>query len=267
VIDLRRLRRPEYTGANRCRACTVVNAVVLLVAVGVVGRWRPLPALALGVTGAAAIALRGYVVPFTPRFAPALVAPLPGDVFGHTAPGESDALSDVDAETTEPEAVLRALVDAGVVTADGDQLGLREEFEAAWRERMDALADAPDDRLAGVARETVPTVASARVERTGAETFLVVTSDTGASGWVRRPVAIAEVAAVEALSDTELPAARLAVAANALCAFLDACPACGDELVEGRLDDCCGHSLDGPGDDPAHGLACENCGVVFRRFD
>lgn len=264
--DLHRLRRPEYTGSNRCRACTVVNAALLLVAVGVVARWLPLLAVAVGIVGAAAIALRGYVVPFTPRFAPALVAPLPGGFFDHTAPVTADALADIAPDATDPESVLRALVDAGVVTADGDRLGLREAFEAAWRTRMDALAAASNDRLAAAARDTIPGIASARVERSGSETFLVVTGETGEASWIRSPVAVAEVAAVEALCDTALPETHRTVAASALCAFLDTCPACGDELVEGRLDDCCGHSLDGADRRP-NGVACETCGVVFHRFE
>jgi hypothetical protein len=267
VLDLSRLRRPEYTGANRCRACTVVNVVVLLVVVGVVGVWAPPLAVAVGVVGAAAIALRGYVVPFTPRFAPALVAPFPGDFFAHDTPAASDALSTVAADAADPEAVLRALVGAGVVTADGDRLGLAATFEAAWRERMDALADADDARLAATARDVVPTVTSARVERAGAERFLVVSGDERAPGWIRRPVALAEVAAAEALRDTDLPGAHLAVAASALCAFLDTCPACGDELVEGRLDDCCGDPTDGADGGSPDGLACETCGVAFHRFE
>ena len=264
MIDRIRLRRPEYTGSNRCRACTVVNAVVLLVVVGLISVRAPLVAAAVGVVGAAAIALRGYLLPFTPYFAPALVAPLPGRFFDHDAPAASDALSDLDDDAADTEAVLRALIEADVVTADGDRVGVTESFEAAWRDRMDPLADAPDDQFAAAARESVPAVASGRVERPGSEAFLVVSGDGRLSRWIRRPVAIAEVAAVEALADTDLPAAHLAVAANALCAFLEMCPACGDDVVEGRLDDCCGHSL---GDhDPERGLACETCGVAFHRF-
>jgi hypothetical protein len=267
VLDLDRLRRPEYTGENRCRACTAVNAAVLLVAVGVVGLRTPLLAGAVGAVGAAAIALRGYLIPFTPRFAPALVAPVPGGFFDHTAPAASDALSDVETDAADPEAVVRTLAEAGVVTADGDRLGLRETFETAWRERIDALADAPDDRFAAAARDAAPAVASARVERTGSETYLVATGESGTSGWIRRPVAVAEVAAAEALRDADVPETHLAVAASALCAFLETCPACGDALVEGRLDDCCGHSSAGAGGGPPEGLACESCGVVFHRFE
>ena len=265
VMDRSRLRRPEYTGSNRCRACTVVNAAVLLVVVALVALRSPLAATGVGVLGTAGIWLRGYLIPFTPRFAPALVDPLPGEFFEHTAPTDSDALADLDDDDADSEVVLRALADAGVVTADGDRLGVSAAFETAWRGQMDELAAAPDDRLVAAARDASPAVASARVEHTGSEAFLVVTAGDGSVSWLSRPVAIAEVAAAVALRDTDLLPEFRAVAAGALCAFLDTCPVCGDDLVEGRLDDCCGHSL--AGDDPSHGLACERCGVAFHRFE
>lgn len=267
MIDLSRLRRPEYTGSNRCRACTVVNAAVLLVAVVLVALRSPLAAAGAGVLGTAVIWLRGYLVPFTPRFAPALVDPLPGEFFEHGDPAESDALADLEADDADPEVVLRALADAGVVTTDGDHLGVSPAFEADWRERMDDLAGASDDRIVAAARAASPAVASARVERTGSEAFLVVTGDDGSASWLRRPVAIAEVAAAAALSDTDLPPELREVAADALCAFLETCPACGDDLVEGPLDDCCSHDLGAPGAEPPQGLACAACGVAFHRFE
>lgn len=267
MLDPHRLRRPEYTGENRCRACTVVNVAILAVTIVVVGLRMPLLAVGVGVVGAAAIVFRGYLVPFTPRVAPALVARLPGEFFADAGPTASDRLSDVAAESTDPEAVLRTLTEEGVVIVDGDQLRLDTAFESAWRERMDALADSKADRLAAAARDSIPEVASARVEATGSETFLVATGEAGSSGWIRRPVVLAKVAAAEALGEADIPATQRAVAASALCAFLETCPACGGDVVEGNLDDCCGHSLGGASRDSLHGLTCETCGVVFHRFE
>lgn len=69
-----RLRRPEYTGENRCIPCTVVNvAITATVGVVVTGAlWSAGPAVALPVgtgvvaVGLALVVLRGYVVPGTP---------------------------------------------------------------------------------------------------------------------------------------------------------------------------------------------------------
>ncbi|WP_311173814.1 hypothetical protein [Halobellus ordinarius] len=262
MID--RLRRPEYTGENRCWPCTVVNLVLLFFAVVATGRNRPGLGAALGAVGGLLIWVRGYVVPYTPRFAPRLVAALPGDRFGHDTP--SDTLGDLDPDEGDGEAILRSLVAADVVVATEDRLAPTDEFATAWRERMEHLGDAPDERLAEVAREASEAITSARIEDTGSETFLVVSGDDGAS-WLRRPVAIAEVAALQALGETGFPAADRELGAHAVCAFLETCPACGDDVAEASLDDCCGHTVPDAGTDPPQVLACETCGVAFYQFE
>ena len=79
------VRRPEYTGERRCWPCTVLNSTILAVVCGLLAvTHRRVSALGVGVVGTAAIVLRGYVVPYTPRFAPRLVGWLPIDPF-HTA--------------------------------------------------------------------------------------------------------------------------------------------------------------------------------------
>ncbi|MFB6159704.1 MAG: hypothetical protein ABEJ61_00830, partial [Haloferacaceae archaeon] len=65
-----RVRRPEYTGENRCVPCTVVNLVIaaalaLVVARGVAAV-RPWPTAALagaaaGILAGLVVALRGYL--------------------------------------------------------------------------------------------------------------------------------------------------------------------------------------------------------------
>lgn len=256
------LRRPEFTGANRCWPCTAVNAVVLAVAVVALAWVRPLPAAVLAVVGAAGIYLRGYVVPYTPRFAPKLAARLPGNVFGHGA--RTGSLEDVRGADADGEDVLESLVAAGVVTVDGETLGLREDWAAAWRARMDALADSPDG-LVDAAEGDVDGIESARVEAVDSGRYLVVTGDSAA--WLPWPVAVAEVGAVQALADSDVPVALRGLAAHALCAFLEACPVCGGDVVEGPADDCCGNAVPEPGYEPPTVLACEACGVAFYTLD
>jgi hypothetical protein len=261
-----------------------LNVGALLALVAVAGRVRPSAAVLLGVGGAASIWLRGYFVPFTPRFAPPLFALLPGNYFEHAPPALSDTLDDLDsagdgtAAEADGEAVLGALVDAGVVGADGDHIELAEDFAAVWRAEMDALAAASDRRLADAACEST-SAGSARIERAGweapgdsaaavdSETFLVVSGEGGSTSWIHRPVALAEVAAARALRDTDFSPERRGLAAHALCSFLDACPACEEAIVETSLADCCGHAVPDLDTDLPTVLACEACGVVFYRFE
>lgn len=257
------LRRPEYTGERRCWPCTVLNLGILSVAVATVGFFRPLPAAVLGVVGLAWIWLRGYVVPFTPRIGPHVAAWLPGD-FGHTT--TSDTLGDLDPKDADGEVVLEALVGAGVIEISGDALGVDEAFASEWQRRMDDLVNSSEDEVLDAATAALDGVESARLETPGDERYLVV-SGPGTTAWLRWPVAIAEVAAAETLAGTELPAANRALAAHALCAFLETCPVCGAEVVEGPADDCCGNTVPAPGHDPPQVLACDQCNVAFYTLE
>ncbi len=74
---LERVRQPEYTGANRCVPCTVLN-LGLAVGIGLLlGRRRRVMGLVATASAVALIALRGYLVPGTPtltkRYLPASV--------------------------------------------------------------------------------------------------------------------------------------------------------------------------------------------------
>ncbi|PAU82849.1 hypothetical protein CK500_12000 [Halorubrum salipaludis] len=171
VID--RLRQPEYVGENRCVPCTVVNSIIALLLAGAVAlAWPPAGAGVL-LLSAAAIYLRGYLVPGTPeltrRYLPerALRAfgkeetivrrrspaaepteaerDVPdasdgGDDAGASA--VSDAADDSDtaevsapADPSEVEAMLR---ESGVVEddPDADDLRLTAEFREVWWRRI-----------------------------------------------------------------------------------------------------------------------------------
>lgn len=257
-----RLKRPAFTGSNRCWPCTVVNLVVLAGVVAGIALFKLVPAVVVAVAGLAVIWLRGYLVPYTPRFAPKLVARLPGDSFEHSA--KTDSLEDVHARDADGEDVLEALIGAEVITVDGDQLGLRDEVAASWRARMAELSDSPE-RLAQAAENDIAGIDSARIEDVDGETYVVVTG--GSTAWLPEAVAVAEIGAVQVLRETELPDRYRELAAHSLCAFLETCPVCDAAVVEGPADDCCGHTVPDPSHDPPAVLACERCGVSFYTLE
>ncbi len=143
-----RMVQPEYTGANRCYPCTVVNlviaAVFALLVVGV-GAWADF--LVLGLIMGSLVALgsvlliyfRGYLVPGTPaltrRYLPARVLAL----FGKEQPQSGQQLE------LDPEAELR---DAGIVEPceTGDDLCLTPSFADEWQSEIRRLNGADTDR-------------------------------------------------------------------------------------------------------------------------
>ncbi|WP_276301246.1 hypothetical protein [Halorussus lipolyticus] len=282
---LDRLRNPDHTGERRCWPCTVTNAVLLgLACVGLARRRSRTLAAALGVGGVAAIALRGYFVPFTPRFAPQLTQRLPGNVF-HADAGEDreqrhapDSPGSLGGETDEEtgEAVLQSLLERGVVVADGETLYLAEDFRDEWREKVQALRGRDDRGLADALRESAPEeTVTEIVEQDGgrfgeAERWFVVSDGSGDPAreqWLTRPIAVAEIGAVRALADsTSLSATRRAQSAGALRMLLETCPVCDGPVEETTEVECCG----GPGgtraDAPDDVLACGDCGSRLYTF-
>ena len=272
------LRNPRYTGTRRCWPCTTVNLGIVAVATAVLlAVSRPLAAGVVALVGVTAVWLRGYVIPFTPRFAPRLVAAIPGAkrVFDHTATtaGAADRAGDdalarsaaTEQALPSQAVVLDRLAAVGVVVSDDEELTLatpfRERWEAAIRNRreddIETVAAAVEKRLSAVS----VTVASGDV---GRGPYVVVSKASQPSvddAWLTRPVAIAELAAIDALEALDAPEldqpTRIA-AAGPLRLFIETCPACGGRVVETTTVECCGGTAGaGAGADAV--LACEAC--------
>lgn len=263
------LRRPEYTGENRCLPCTALNGALVLAAAAAAGRRRPAAGVATLVAGTAAVALRGYAVPYTPRIAPRAAAALPIEFphprsgltegAGGAAPAAGAAMAG-EPDGIDGEELLGELIAAGAVE-DGGRLRLAPSFRDDWESRMDELRAADDDALAAAAADAAP------FEATGeARDGLIVLRGGAWTPHLARAVAVAETAAVEALADRGVAPDRRASAAYPLRAFLRDCPACGGPVVETTARDCCGGSGRIYGSPERAVLACEECGEVLYRF-
>lgn len=261
-LDLRRrlgaVRRPEYTGQNRCWPCTVLN-VALVAGCGVLLSRFSLPLALLGVAfGIGLVILRGYVVPGTPWIAPWLVAPLPFDV-GHDR-HPSGSLADEDG-AKDPDDVLATLVETSVLTPEGDQLFLDSTFRESWTGRMAALRDSDDETL--LARVTAASPGAVDGQLHGDRLLLAGTQDV----WLSRPVAIAETAAVETLAEWGVPGKLRPTAARPLRTFLNTCPECGGDVRETTVQNCCGGSGSVYRNPERPVLACTDCDALVFAFD
>lgn len=249
------LRQPEYTGENRCAPCTVINIGIVTVFAALTALFNPLLGTLVLIAGITGTWLRGYVVPYTPLFAPHIVNALPigRNIVGHHNRNRTtDGLGNLG---TDGERVLAALDDAGVFHGDTD-LELTPDFRAAWRVNMDELKD---EDLAAAVEGTSPYVDQARRHEDGDKVWIIVTDDDrslASETWLSLPVLIADVAAVRTLTDRGVDSELAVDAAAPLRLFLDECPTCGHEIVETTTDSCCGGIGPGGLDNM---LACENC--------
>jgi len=248
------LRKPAYTGSRRCWPCTVLNAGIVALAAVLLGRQSATGGLLVAGVGGVLIALRGYVIPYTPQFAPRIIETLPFE-FGPSPPDESDSLGDTD----DPEAVLGALLSAGVLTGD-EQLHLSEAFADQWLDEMDALREATDREIAAAAAEAVEGEADSLVS--GDRLLVAGSRDV----WLTRPIAIAEAAGIEALVETGLDRETATAAAGPLRLFLPMCPDCEGQVIESTVHNCCGGTK-GVYDRPDREvLACADCDSVLYTF-
>jgi len=248
------LRQPAYTGSRRCWPCTVLNAGIVALAAVVLGRRSKGSGLLLAAVGGILIWLRGYVIPYTPQFAPQIVDRLGVDI-GYSPPEKSGSLGAAD----DPEAVLGALLQAGVLTGD-EQLHLSEAFGERWLEEMDVLRDSTDREVAAAAAEAVDFAADSLVS--GDRLLVAGPRDV----WLTRPVAIAEAASIEALVAAGLDREAATTAAGPLRMFLPVCPDCKGQVIESTVRNCCGGTK-GVYDRPDREvLACADCESVLYTF-
>ncbi|QGA82606.1 hypothetical protein [Halomicrobium sp. LC1Hm] len=253
------LRNPAHTGPRRCVPCTLVNVAILWLAVNVVVvLGQPLAGVAVLVVGLVVIWLRGYLVPYTPQFAPRLVAasPIPTTWFHDT--NEPGSIAD---RSRDGDRLLGELRRAGLLDADDERVYLDPDFEGRWHTEMDRLASQSLDDLADELA-SVPSVPSARpVEQDGQEWLAV----GGQTALVARHVAIAELGAVAALEPhVDAPADRLAMA-RPLREFLTDCPACGSAFDRSSEVSCCG-GYTNPREKPRETLVCPECEQRFLRL-
>lgn len=250
-----RVSRPEYTGANRCLPCTVVNvAIALVVAAGVGLLATPVAGVVVLGCSFASIWLRGYLVPGTPELTKRYLPDAALRRFGKAPSPAADDAVDVEAYLVEVAALQ--------VAGEGDEdLRLAPEFAAAWREELDAVRSDAASAAGDVLELDDP-----EVESRG-DVAVVTDGGVTAAHWPSRPALVADLAAVRALRDRD-PAwtDRDQVVRGRILAglrlFLERCPNCGatPELSEGTVESCCRRAQ-------VYTYACTDCGARLLEVE
>lgn len=266
VLD--RLRQPEYTGANRCWPCTAANACIAVVGATAVGALAGRAGLGVSAgaatagavlaVSAAAIYLRGYLVPGTPALTKRYFPDWLLRRFDK-GPGDSVTGADVDRE--------RVLREAGVVTdcERVDDLCLTDRFRRAWRDRIEAARgrdpDATGEALAQVVGATAGTVTVERFD----DGFVARAGERRIGQWESEAAYLADVAAARILRDRvaewdRLPVPERGQLLGRLRVFLEQCPACDGPVEVGQevVESCC-RSVD------VVAVSCGSCGA--RLFE
>jgi len=256
------LRRPEYTGENRCLPCTAVNFVVAVgLAVLVGGLFAPDIGLGVLVVATGAIYVRGYLVPGTPtltkRYAPDFV-------LGAFGKGPTLTSSNGDKPVRDLEALLR---DEGLVREcpSGTDLCLDPAFRDAWHARMGEIGSPESNRR--LVASMLGVDPSGVAFRETADAFVVRADQHRVGEWPAAVAFAADLASTDLLPEwmdswERLSAQRRASVASGLRLFLDTCPACDAdlEMTADVVESCCREI-------PVFALECSACGIRLSEIE
>ncbi|WP_459192962.1 hypothetical protein [Halosimplex sp. J119] len=270
---LGRLRKPAYTGENRCLPCTILNVAIAsagttLIAVWLTAAGYPTVALWVGTAvlavSLAAIWLRGYLVPGTPTLTKRYLPDSVLAAFGKAPPDSPDGIAagagqekstgsesaynsteaTAAAEPAESLDVEALLERAGAIEpCRGDDRCLTEEFGRAWRDEIEAVGDA-DDLSPWLEHLGLEGGEVSTSERAGA--FTVSVDGRRVGTWASRPAFEADLAAGSLLAEgvatwDGLDAHARGQVCNGLRIFLETCPGCGGPVSFGTetVESCC----------------------------
>lgn len=252
-----RIRRPEYTGENRCLPCTAANLAIAAVGSLLLGGLSPV----LGFVGfslaVAVIWLRGYLVPGTPELTRQY---FPGWLLRAFEKDPRAATFDAETATDgefEPERFLR---ETGLLVDDpqrGD-VAVDPAFGAAWRERMEAVdSEAERSELAALLG-----VDPDRLDLTRHGNAVAARLDGRRIGqWESDAAFVADLAGARELADrldgwSSLPVGQRSGILGVLRLCLDTCPDCGGVVgLETDVVQSCCRSVD------VVAANCQDCGA------
>ncbi|MDL5363756.1 hypothetical protein [Halalkalicoccus sp. NIPERK01] len=245
---LDRLRKPEYTGENRCTPCTVLNVVIALVASGLLATVAPALAALVFALSLAAIYLRGYLVPGTPRLTKRYLPDRALALFD-THPGEGrrteewetvETLDDHRENAVDPERFLLD-VDAVEPCQREDDLCLTDGFARLIDRRRGAFEDPFDPGTMAALFDTDPGSIAA-LDRA----YPAVEIDRRVRKWPSEAALVADLLTDDALREltdrwSEVPLEQRLGILESLRSFHETCPNCGGEvfLGEDTYESCC----------------------------
>jgi len=263
-----RFRRPEYTGEHRCVPCTIVNSTIGAVAAAAIGSVVGASAGAMAGAGvgivllgvsAASIGLRGYLVPGTPTLTKKYFPDWLLRWFDKAPQARATVSADenLDVETI----LLRA--EAVEPCEEVDDLCLTEEFQAAWRDRLESVRSTETSRaeLAAILGVEADALSFEEFD----EAFVAYADETRVGQWESQGAFLADVAAATELGARldgwqTLGLQQQSQLLYALRLFLEECPECSGTVAieEDTVESCC-RSID------IVAVSCQECGA--RMFE
>ena len=250
-----RLQDPRYTGSNRCTPCTILNGIILLLLAGLLTVINPIFGFLALLMGILLIALRGYLIPGTPRITARYVPAGILQFFDHDR-------KDDWAVSNEGFTLEALLLEADAVEECGDgDLCMTEGFREEWSQKVHALDGGIDVRLFA---DAIGLETDAIERRNG---LLFIERDAGRhQQWGSKLAIISDTASAAIMQSRlqfweELPIEEKRAVLEGLRIFIDECPVC-DHVVsiedEETTIGCCQRGM-------RYVVRCENCDDILMK--
>lgn len=266
---MRSLRTSEIAenifAQEHCRPCLIANFSILIFLSWILSFVSPLIGLLFALLGSVIILNNGYLIPYTPVFAPKLVR-----LFRS---GSSSSFPDQRYHTSQDgtdSTVTENLLQEQIVHMNDNEVTLDSEFEQEWCQKMRAFRALSDEELAERMLEMAPSAKESGVVESNGNTYLILSDEVKSiqsESWLSRPAAMAETAAAEVLKRESSDFSNCPQAAHAIGLFLQSCPSCGGDLSEEDAGGCCGPPRRGADGNPLRALVCRNCSVEIFTFE
>lgn len=250
---LNHLRRPEYTGQNRCIPCTILNVLIAaavstgLAFVAIVNGADAVTATVIGVVvfggGIVVIYLRGYLVPYTPWLTKTY---LPDRVLRWfdkptvDRPATATEFDDIDYQAT--------LVSLGAITEcdDRDDLCVAPAFQRRWRHHIGVLREKDTEaKKADVAELFELDDVDHQIREFGGSASVIV-DNRQVGQWESDASFIADLAADKVFREwstdwLDYHIANRSQLLNSIRMFIERCPACDAPVTMGQetVESCC----------------------------
>jgi hypothetical protein len=260
-----RLRNPAYTGRNRCYPCTALNVALVGTAAALAGTVAVPAGVAVACVGLAAVWLRGYVVPGTPRLTQQYLPDRLLALFGKQ-PSRRGGFEVSDGATPGGDDPTEVLATLGVLAdADADDPALSAGFVASWSTAAGRFAGGD-----GVTREAAAEVLSVAPDRVG-----VTSGETGGTvltldgewvgNWPSRTALVADLAAELTLAGdawAALDRAQRADLTARVRGLAAECPVCGGKTAvsDDTVESCCRSVA-------VVAVTCQGCGDRLAEFE
>ncbi|WP_255191674.1 hypothetical protein [Natronobeatus ordinarius] len=273
VTFLDRVRKPEYTGENRCVPCTLVNVVIALVGSAFVGLVSPVLGVVAFAGSIALIYLRGYLVPGTPEFTKRYVPdrvlarfdthPVPESTEDDEDGTQWETLERLEEQRRNAVDPEQFLLEEGIVEPCGEDLCFTDEFAALLDAHVERYRDEP------VARETVADMFDLEPEDVSFEDreYPAIKVSRRIRKWPGDAALVADAATHEALCERterwmDVPFEQRVGMLESLRSFHVRCPLCSGDVALGSdtVESCC-RSYE------VRALACADCAEPLLEFD